>query len=34
MAFADLISEMYLGKSKSVAPWDVKNQVARKAIQF
>jgi len=25
MAFADLISEMYLGKSKSVAPWDVKN---------
>lgn len=25
---------MYLGEYKSVAPWDVKMQVARKAIQF
>jgi ubiquitin C-terminal hydrolase len=33
-AFAELVQEMYLGESKSVAPWDVKMQVARKAIQF
>ncbi len=32
MAFAELVQEMYLGESKSVAPWDVKMQVARKAI--
>jgi len=25
MAFADLIYEMYIGESKSVAPWDVKS---------
>ena len=34
MAFAELVSELYLGKSKSIAPWDVKNWVARKAVQF
>lgn len=32
MAFADLIFEMYLGERGSIAPWDVKSQVARKAI--
>ncbi len=34
MAFAELVSELYLGKSRSIAPWDVKNWVARKAVQF
>jgi len=34
MAFAELIYDMYIGESKTVAPWDVKTQVARKAIQF
>jgi len=34
MAFAELIENIYLGKSRAVAPWDVKNWVARKAIQF
>jgi ubiquitin C-terminal hydrolase len=24
LAFAELISDMYLGRSKSIAPWDVK----------
>ena len=32
MAFAELIQDMYLGEYRSVAPWDVKNWVARKAI--
>lgn len=34
MAFAELIQDMYVGTKSSVAPWEVKNQVARKAIQF
>lgn len=25
IAFAELVYDMYLGESKSVAPWDVKN---------
>jgi hypothetical protein len=29
-----MIEEMYLGKKSYVAPWDVKQQVARKAVQF
>lgn len=33
-AFAELLSDIWLGKSRSVAPWDVKNWVARKAVQF
>lgn len=32
VAFGELIAEMYLGKRSSTAPWDVKSQVARKAI--
>ena len=32
MAFAELIQDMYLGQNRSVAPWDVKTWVARKAI--
>lgn len=34
MAFAELLGDLWLGKYRSVAPWDVKNWVARKAIQF
>ena len=33
-AFADLVQDLWLGKSRYVAPWDVKNCVARKAVQF
>ena len=29
-----MVSEMYVGNNKYVAPWDVKQVVARKAIQF
>jgi hypothetical protein len=32
IAFSELIYDMYCGESRSVAPWDVKNQVARKAV--
>lgn len=32
MAFADLLSDIWLGRGRSIAPWDVKNWVARKAI--
>lgn len=32
LAFGELIQDMYLGKQKYVAPWDVKQWVARKAI--
>lgn len=32
MAFADLLSDIWLGKYRAIAPWDVKNWVARKAI--
>ena len=31
-AFAELVQDIYLGESLSIAPWDVKMQVARKAI--
>ena len=34
LAFAELISEMYLGTRRSLAPWDVKRVVAYKATQF
>ena len=33
-AFADMVSDIWMGKSRYVAPWDVKNWVARKAVQF
>ena len=33
-AFADLVQEVWLGKSRYVAPFDVKSWVARKAVQF
>ena len=31
-AFADLVQEVWLGKSRYVAPFDVKSWVARKAV--
>jgi len=34
IAFAELLAEMYLDKSRYVAPWDVKRVVAYKATQF
>lgn len=33
-AFSELINDLYLGESGYVAPWDVKNVIGRKAIQF
>ena len=32
VAFAELLSDIYLGDSAYVAPWDVKNIIARRAI--
>jgi len=32
MAFAELVNDIWLGKSSYVAPWDVKSWVARKAV--
>ena len=34
IAFGELIQDIYGGTSRYVAPWDVKNAVARKAHQF
>lgn len=34
VAFAELLSELYTGDTPYVAPWDVKNIIARRAIQF
>ena len=34
MAFAELLHDLWMGRSRYVAPWDVKNWVARKAVQF
>lgn len=34
LAFAELLQDMYLGNYRSIAPWDVKSWVARKAVQF
>ena len=34
LAFADLLQDMYVGNYRSLAPWDVKSWVARKAVQF
>ena len=34
IAFADLLNDLYVGDSPYVAPWDVKNMIARRAIQF
>jgi ubiquitin carboxyl-terminal hydrolase 4/11/15 len=33
-AYYELLNEMYCGESSYVAPWDVKNSVARRAVQF
>jgi ubiquitin C-terminal hydrolase len=34
LAFGELVNELYAGTHRSLAPWDVKSWVARKAIQF
>ena len=34
MAFAELLWDIWLGRGRYVAPWDVKQWVARKAVQF
>jgi ubiquitin carboxyl-terminal hydrolase 8 len=32
VAFSELLTEMYVGEMPYVAPWDVKNVIARRAI--
>ena len=34
IAFADLISELYIGNSTYFAPWDMKRIISQKANQF
>ena len=34
MAFAELLWDIWLGRGRYIAPWDVKQWVARKAVQF
>ena len=34
IAFGELLYEMYIEQKRYTAPWDVKQWVARKAIQF
>lgn len=34
LAFSELVQDVFLGNSRSIAPWDIKNAVGRKAIQF
>lgn len=34
LAFGDLLFDMYCGSETYLAPWDVKQWVARKAVQF
>ena len=34
VAFAELLSELYIEDAPYVAPWDVKNIIARRAVQF
>jgi len=34
IAFSELVNDMYEGESSYVAPWDVKNIIARRAHQF
>jgi hypothetical protein len=32
IAFAELVQELFIGSNKYIAPWDVKQVVARKAV--
>jgi ubiquitin carboxyl-terminal hydrolase 4/11/15 len=32
LAFAELLNDMYTGEMSYVAPWDVKNIIARRAV--
>ena len=34
IAFSELLNEIYAGEAPYVAPWDVKNIISRRAIQF
>ena len=34
IAYADLISELYVGESNYFAPWDIKRIISQKANQF
>ena len=34
LAFHDMLSEIYNGEDSYTAPWDVKNIIARRAVQF
>lgn len=34
IAYSELLNDLYVGESPYVAPWDVKNIIARRAIQF
>jgi len=34
LAFGELVSELFVGQNRYVAPWDVKRIVAMKASQF
>lgn len=33
-AFSELLSDIYTGGNSYVAPWDIKNIISRRAIQF
>ena len=32
LTFGELVQDAYLGSSNSIQPWDIKNQIARKAV--
>eukprot|EP00347_Sterkiella_histriomuscorum_P019890 403339921 len=34
IAFSELLYELYVGQENHVAPWDVKNIISRRAVQF
>jgi hypothetical protein len=34
MAFAELLNDLYVGEAGHVSPWDVKNLISRRAVQF
>jgi ubiquitin C-terminal hydrolase len=33
-AFSDLLTDMYVSEQPYISPWDVKNVIARRAVQF
>ena len=34
IAYADLLTELYIGENKDIAPWDIKRIISQKASQF